>query len=51
MPTVSTPSPPDDAEPTTAPRGTFVIVAVFGALVAFGWLALYLGLFLPRATP
>lgn len=40
--------PPDHNEP---PRGTLYIVGAFGILVALGWLLLYFGLFLPRATP
>ncbi len=32
-------------------RGTVVIVAIFGGLVAAGWLAFFFGLFLPRNTP
>jgi hypothetical protein len=33
------------------PRGTLVIVAVFGALFALAWLAMYLCLFLQRGAP
>jgi hypothetical protein len=33
------------------PRGTLLVVGVFGGLVALGWVLLYFGLFLPRATP
>jgi hypothetical protein len=33
------------------PRGTLVIVAVFGALFALAWLAFYLLLFLQRGAP
>jgi len=40
--------PSNDHEP---PRGTIRIVAVFGTLLVLGWLLLYFGLFLPRATP
>jgi hypothetical protein len=40
--------PPDHDAP---PRGTLYIVSAFGLLVALGWLLLYFGLFLPRATP
>ncbi len=40
--------PPDHDE---SPRGTLYIVSAFGILVALGWLLLYFGLFLPRATP
>jgi hypothetical protein len=38
--------------PTTdeGPRGTVVIVAVFGGLVVLGWLLLFFGLFVPRGT-
>jgi hypothetical protein len=36
---------------SSAPRGTILIVAAFGALVVAGWLLLYFGLFLPRTTP
>ena len=37
--------------PEFHPRGTLYVVAVFGGLVAIGWLALYFGLFVPRETP
>ena len=33
------------------PRGTLVIVAVFGAVFALAWLAFYLFLFLQRGAP
>ena len=33
-----------------APRGTVMIVAVFGVLVVLGWLAFFFGLFVPRGT-
>ena len=46
---VRPPVAPPPAEPDT--RGTVAIVAVFGVLVALGWLAFFFGLFLPRATP
>lgn len=39
---------PDTPPP---PRGTWYVVTAFGALVTAGWLLLYFGLFLPRATP
>lgn len=43
---------PSPSEPATSPpRGTLVIVAVFGTCVALGWLLFYFGLFLPRVTP
>ena len=32
------------------PRGTVVIVSVFGALVVLGWLLMFFGLFVPRGT-
>jgi hypothetical protein len=32
------------------PRGTVVIVAIFGGLLVLGWLALFFGLFVPRGT-
>ncbi len=38
--------PPPDAHP----RGTVMIVSVFGALLVLGWLALFFGLFVPRGT-
>lgn len=38
-----------DAPPP--PRGTLYVVGLFGALLTLGWLLLYFGLFLPRATP
>ncbi len=41
----------DPDSPDHTPRGTTAIVAVFGALVAAGWLALYFGLFMPRVSP
>lgn len=34
-----------------SPRGTLYIVCIFGALVVAGWLALFFGVFVPRATP
>jgi hypothetical protein len=37
--------PPDDG-----PRGTVVIVAIFGGLLVLGWLAFFFGLFVPRGT-
>lgn len=40
-----------DVSPAAPPKGTLFVVAIFGALVALGWLALYVGLFLPRVTP
>lgn len=42
-------SPPEPAP--SSPRGTLVVVAVFGAFVALGWMFFYFGLFLPRVTP
>jgi hypothetical protein len=33
------------------PRGTLAIVAIFGALFALGWLAMYVFLFLARGAP
>jgi hypothetical protein len=33
------------------PRGTLVIVGVFGALFALAWLVMYLCLFLQRGAP
>lgn len=33
------------------PIGTLCVVGIFGSLVALGWLALYLGLFLRRVAP
>jgi hypothetical protein len=33
------------------PRGTLVIVALFGVLFALGWLAMYLFRFLERGAP
>ena len=33
------------------PRGTLVIVGMFGALVVLGWLLFFFGLFIPRNTP
>ena len=33
------------------PRGTWAIVAVFGALFAAGWFAMYVWLFLSRGAP
>lgn len=34
-----------------SPRGTLAIVFLFGGLVVLGWLLLFFGLFMPRATP
>ena len=33
------------------PRGTLAIVAVFGLLFGFGWLAVYFFVFLARGAP
>lgn len=33
------------------PRGTLVIVAIFGALFALGWLAMYVWRFLEQGAP
>ena len=33
------------------PRGTLVIVVLFGLLFGLGWLLMYLFLFLARGTP
>jgi hypothetical protein len=42
----------DSTEPESdQPRGTLIIVAVFGVLVVLGWLLFYFGLYLPRNTP
>jgi hypothetical protein len=43
---------PDSAEPSeTHPRGTLVVVSVFGVLVVAGWLLCFFALFVPRMTP
>jgi hypothetical protein len=44
---MTTPKPPAEDE---GPRGTVAIVAIFGALLVLGWLALFFGLFVPRGT-
>jgi len=41
---------PSDHEPLHEPRGTLIIVSVFGALVVLGWLLFFFGLFVPRGT-
>jgi hypothetical protein len=33
------------------PRGTLAIVLIFGALFFFGWLAMYVFMFLERGAP
>jgi cytochrome c oxidase subunit IIa family protein len=33
------------------PRGTLAIVALLGALFAFGWLAMFVFVFLERGAP
>ena len=33
------------------PRGTLAIVAIFGLLFAFGWLFMYVFVFLARGAP
>ena len=38
-------------EPEGHPRGTLAIVAIFGALFALGWFAMYIWLFMARGTP
>jgi hypothetical protein len=40
----------DDHTGAEHPRGTVVIVAVFGALMVIGWLLMFFGLFVPRGT-
>ena len=40
-----------DMEAIGHPRGTLVIVVIFGLLFALGWLAMYLFLFLGRGAP
>ena len=37
-------------EPEDHPRGTLLIVSIFGALVVLGWLLMFFGLFVPRGT-
>jgi len=39
-----------DPEQLGHPRGTLVIVVIFGVLFGLAWLAMYLFLFLARAT-
>ena len=41
----------DDDDSGQQPRGTMVIVSVFGALLVAGWLLFFFGLFVPRNTP
>jgi hypothetical protein len=41
----SHPEPPDES-----PRGTVMIIAVFGGLLVLGWLLMFFGLFVPRGT-
>ena len=43
--------PDPDGQTGDHPRGTLVIVGVFGALVVAGWLLFFFGLFVPRNTP
>lgn len=40
----------DEPSGPGTPRGTVVIVSVFGALVVLGWLLMFFGLFVPRGT-
>jgi hypothetical protein len=40
-----------DMEDLGHPRGTLVIVIVFGVLFGLAWLAMYLFLFLQRGAP
>ena len=52
--TIHTPDPPsaDHASTTIGhPRGTLVIVLIFGALFAAGWFAFYLLRFMERGVP
>ncbi len=42
--------PSNDPSSAGHPRGTVVIVLVFGALVVVGWLLMFFGLFVPRGT-
>jgi hypothetical protein len=41
----------DNLEDFGHPRGTLVIVALFGALFALAWLVFYVFLFLQRGAP
>ena len=41
----------DREEDIGHPRGTLAIVAIFGALFALAWLAMYVFLFLERGAP
>ena len=38
-------------EPGGHPRGTLAVVAIFGALFAIGWFAMYFWMFMARGTP
>jgi hypothetical protein len=37
--------------PEEHPRGTLAVVAIFAALFALGWFAMYLSMFMARGTP
>ncbi|MEM7483142.1 MAG: hypothetical protein AAF481_18405 [Acidobacteriota bacterium] len=44
--------PDEDLEAVVGhPKGTLVIVGIYGLLFALGWAALYLWQFLPRGAP
>jgi hypothetical protein len=49
-PTTPDESPDAALEPFEHPRGTLVIVLVFGLLFALGWLGMYLFVFLGRGA-
>lgn len=45
------PKPDPSAEEMGHPRGTLAIVAIYGVLLALGWLAMYFFGFLERGAP
>jgi hypothetical protein len=44
------PSTPEEADIGGHPKGTLLIVGIYGFLFAFGWLVLYFLVFLPRGV-
>ncbi|MDP2325358.1 MAG: cytochrome c oxidase subunit 2A [Gammaproteobacteria bacterium] len=40
----------DETAVDERPRGTVVVVSVFGVLLVLGWLLMFFGLFVPRGT-
>jgi len=51
MPEPSSPSKNPEAQDFGHPRGTLVIVLIFGVLFALGWFSMYVWRFLEQGAP